>query len=165
MPLKEKPIKTWKRFRKNVRDNGQRLLDSLDGFPESILVCGCQRSGTTMLTRVIRQADSIEKFHYTKDDELDAALILTGRIEPNTSGRFCFQTTYLNENYSEYFDHTSGHKIIWVIRNPFSNIYSMLYHWRRWALNELFVGCGVTRLEPKFLERYKSLGIWAIPNI
>ena len=165
MPLKEKPIKTWKEFRKKVRDHGYRLLDSLDGFPESILVCGCQRSGTTVLTRVIRQAESIEKFQYTKDDELDAALILNGRIEPNTGGRFCFQTTYLNENYSEYFDHISGHKIIWVIRNPFSNVYSMLYHWKRWALNELFVGCGVTYLESKFLQRYKSFGLWAVPTI
>ena len=41
----------------------------------------------------------------------------------------------------------------------------MLYHWRRWALNELFVGCGVTHLEPKFLQRYKSLGLWAVHAI
>jgi hypothetical protein len=52
--------------------------------------------------------------------------------------RYCFQTTYLNECFPEYATLGSQHRLIWVLRNPYSVIYSMLNNWRRFALNELY---------------------------
>ena len=46
-------IKRWPQFEKKVRLRGVELLKRLDDFPDSILVTGCQRSGTTMLTKII----------------------------------------------------------------------------------------------------------------
>ena len=49
----------------------------------------------------------------------------------------------LNERYPEYAGIGPGHKLIWVVRNPYSVVYSMVYNWRRFALNELYESCGV----------------------
>ena len=104
-------------------------------------------------------------YWFGRDDELDAALILSGYVEHNPSGRYCFQTTYLNECYREYFDHIDGHKIIWVVRNPYSVVYSLLYNWKRFARNELFEACGAAYLEGSEKKRYEILGYWGIGNL
>ena len=39
------------------------------------------------------------------------------------AGRFCFQTTYLNNHVFEYFEH-DHYQLIWVLRNPFSVVVS-----------------------------------------
>lgn len=138
-------IVNWRHFSKQVRKKEFPLLLRLNEFPKSILVAGCQRSGTTMLSRVITQSDSMVKFSTGKDDELDAALILSGMSSYNEKGRHCFQTTYLNEKYSEYenaINGPHGHRLLWVIRNPYSVVYSMMYNWDDFALNELFDSCG-----------------------
>jgi hypothetical protein len=132
-----------------VRTPGRRLLERLDDFPDSILVTGCQRSGTTMLARVITRSDGMRNFWFGRDDELDAALILSGYVEHDTTGRHCFQTTYLNERYPEYFGRSREHTVIWVLRNPYSVVHSLLYHWgrfSRFAFNELFGRWGLSRL-------------------
>jgi hypothetical protein len=49
------------------------------------------------------------QYYFGSDNELDAALILSGRVAHEPQGRYCFQTTYLNECYSEYFEHRDGH--------------------------------------------------------
>jgi hypothetical protein len=160
---KQNKIKNWKQFRKKVRNNNGPLLSCLKNFPCSVLVTGCQRSGTTMLSRIITQSKGMTDFWFSKDEELDAALILSGNIKINRTGRYCFQTTYLNECYDEYFNNKEdGHKIIWVLRNPNSVVYSLLYNWKRWALNELFEYCGVHFLNEQDMSRYKKFGRWGV---
>ena len=141
---KNADIYNWKQFRKKVRNKGTKLLSQLDKFPNAILVTGCQRSGTTLITRLIAECNGIKHFWISKDDELDAALVLSGYINIFEPGRFCFQTTYLNENYKEYYDHDIKYKLVWVIRHPYSVIYSMVYNWKRFALNELFWKCAMS---------------------
>lgn len=113
-------------------------MTAIGKYPGCVLVSGCQRSGTTMLTRVIAGACGFGRFAFTHDDELDAALILAGLIDLPSDTRYCFQTTYLNEAFGEYGTLLDSQKIIWVLRNPHSVVYSMVYHWRRFALNELY---------------------------
>ena len=159
------PIKSWKDFIRQVRPKGCVLLRRLDEFPQSILVTGCQRSGTTMLSRIITQSEGMTDYWFGKDDELDAAIILAGYVDHTPKGRYCFQTTYLNECYYEYFEHFNGHKIIWILRNPFSVIYSMLYNWRKMALNDLFKGCGARYLEGFARWKYEHLGLWSVSRL
>jgi len=159
---RSKKIRSWRQFAREVRSKNCNLLKELHKFPDSILVTGCQRSGTTMLSRIISQSEGMVNFWVGKDDELDGAVILSGQVKHNSRGRHCFQTTYLNECYYEYFDHCRHHKIIWVLRNPFSVVYSMRYNWTRFALNELFVACGSKFLSDKEKGLYDLLGGWVV---
>ena len=139
---KKKTIKTWQQFSRDVRNKGCRLFDHLGDYPEPVLVTGCQRSGTTLLSQILRHSEGFVNFQTRKDDELDAALILCGREKFYGDGRYCFQTTYVNECYHEYFKYKGKVKVIWMLRNPFSVVYSMLYNWESFALKELFLACG-----------------------
>jgi hypothetical protein len=158
-------IKTWRAFGRNVRSQGCDLLKRLDDFPESVLVTGCQRSGTTALARVITTSDGMVNYWFGKDDELDAALILSGQVKHEPIGRYCFQTTYLNECYAEYFKHGEDYKIIWVLRNPFSVVYSMMNNWATFALNELFIACGKKYINSEEERRYKIFGPLGISKL
>lgn len=160
----KRTIDSWDRFERIVRSSEVKLLTSLDDFQSPILVAGCQRSGTTALSRLITASDGMVDFAFGKDDELDAALILSGRVSCQPQGRYCFQTTYLNSSYPEYFEHTD-YKLIWVLRNPSSVIYSMLYNWKRAALNRLFRHCGVALLEDGERWWYEHLGTFSIPRL
>lgn len=152
-------IKSWEKFAKQVRGRGCSLLKNLDSFPQSILVTGCQRSGTTILARIITQSEGMVNYWFGKDDELDAALILAGEVPHEPRGRYCFQTTYLNNCYNEYLEHKDkGHKIIFVIRNPYSVVYSMVYNWKRFALNELFFQCGMDVIDDSTRKRINLFG-------
>src|SRR3989304_2398887 len=134
-------ISSWAMFDRKVRASGKKLLGELDRLHGAILVAGCQRSGTTALSRLITGSDGMVDFQFGADDELDAALILSGwGPHPPRQGRYCFQTTYLNNSYPEYFEHRD-YKLIWVLRNPASVVYSMLYNWKTVALNRLFRHC------------------------
>ena len=147
-------ISNWKQFAKRVRKTQRPLLLKLNEFPNSILVSGCQRSGTTMLTRLITKSDDVARFSSLKDDELEGALILSGLKSESQPKRHCFQTTYLNECYEQYFSVNDSFKLIWVIRNPYSTVYSLVHHWKRFALNELFQSCGVQMLTQKEEDVY-----------
>lgn len=157
-------IKTWPQFARRVRGTTPRLLAALPEFENAILITGCQRSGGTMLNRVIMSSDSIVNFKFSKDEELDAALILSGQVKVQGAGRYCFQTTYLNECFREYFDHTNN-KIVWSLRNPYSVVYSMLYNWRSFPLNELFLACGYSHMDHVDRVRFLRFGILGIPKI
>ena len=162
----KKEITSWKQFRKQVRNNNDKLLTYLEKFPNSILVSGCQRSGTTILSRIITQSEGMVNYWVEKDDELDAAVILSGKsIHSLKKGRYCFQTTYLNENYTEYFDHMKTNRLIWVIRNPYSVVYSMLYNWSKFALNELFAYCGASMLSGVAKKIYEMIGLIGVKPI
>lgn len=132
----------WKRFAAGFRGRSEPLLGALPNFANAVLVAGCQRSGTTMLTRIIANARGFRRFELTHDDELDAALVLAGAVHLPGNGRYCFQTTYLNDRYPEYGLVQPGQRLIWVVRNPHSVVYSMVYNWRRYALEELYDSCG-----------------------
>lgn len=163
--LAQRRITIWKKFARQVRSGECNLLARLDEFPNSILVSGCQRSGTTMLSRLITQSEGMVNYWFGRDDELDAALILSGFVPHTPRGRYCFQTTYLNECVHEYYNHVNGHKIIWVLRNPFSVIYSMLHNWENFALNELFEACSVHLLNGKEKRFYEWFGVWGVSRL
>ncbi|MBU0481316.1 MAG: sulfotransferase [Proteobacteria bacterium] len=139
---REQPISTWQKFSREVRSKGCNLLAKLGDYPEPVLVTGCQRSGTTLLARILRQSEGFVDFQTGKDDELDAALILCGHKRFADAGRYCFQTTYVNECYHEYFAHKDHVKMIWILRNPYSVVWSMVNNWENFALNELYHACG-----------------------
>lgn len=159
------PGYTWKKFHYEVRVDGSKLLSELGEFRDPVLVSGCQRSGTTILARVIRESSGMVNHWVGHDDELDGALILSGHAGHASQGRFCFQTTYLNESYKEYVEHKDNYKLIWVLRNPFSVVCSMQYNWGRFSFNELFDACGITQLGDDKRERYLRFGKCAIPRI
>lgn len=140
-------IRNWKQFSRQVRSRPRPLLQKLPDYPNCVLVSGCQRSGTTLVSRMVRTSPDIAEFPTSRDDELDGALLLSGETDCASKGRFCFQTTYLNERYVEYRDHMENFQLIWVIRNPFSVVWSMLHHWKRFALEELFRSCGLAHLK------------------
>ena len=130
--------RSWRRFHRGVRRRGLPLLKNLSSYPRCVLVAGCQRSGTTMLTRLIARAPGFTRLCLTADDELDAALALAGFVDLPNDLRYCLQTTYLNERFIEYRQLRPDQRLIWVVRNPYSVVYSMLHNWGRFALNELY---------------------------
>ena len=135
------PIRSWAAFHAIVKQPEQRLLAKLDDYRDAILVAGCQRSGTTALARLLKRADGMIDHAFGHDDELDGAVLLAGHATRGTDGRHCFQTTYLNDRFREYFEHR-GFRLIWMLREPRSVVYSMLNNWKRSALNRLFDACG-----------------------
>jgi hypothetical protein len=145
--------RSWKRFQRGPRSLGKPLLSGLSRYGNCVLVAGCQRSGTTMLTRVIAGSRGFQRFRLTHDDELDAALILAGFVDVPNNSRHCFQTTYLNERYFEYASMQLNQRLIWVLRNPHSVVHSMLRNWKRFALNELYESCGVSHASSRRLRR------------
>ena len=160
------PVRNWRQFGRRVRPRGCDLLKCLGDFEDAVLVAGCQRSGTTALARAINQADGVVSYRSHRDDELDAALILSG-AEPHRPlpGKYCFQTTYLNQCFREYIEHRGEYRLIWVLRNPQSVVYSMLHNWGRFAFNELFRACGVPLLSKLEAKRYHSWGRWGVSSL
>jgi hypothetical protein len=136
-----RPIRSWAAFHATVKQPGRPLLATLDDYADAILVAGCQRSGTTALARLLKRADGVVDHAFGHDDELDGALLLAGHAARSTEGRHCFQTTYLNDRFREYFAHGTF-RLIWMLREPRSVVYSMLNNWKRGALDRLFDACG-----------------------
>ncbi len=156
---KRLPVRNWSQFDRCFRNCDVKLLANLSRFPNAVLVAGCQRSGTTVVTRILREALEMPCLTYTKDDELDAALILNGSIPFETSARCCFQTTYVNDHVREYQEH-ENYRLIWIIRNPEAVVRSMLFNWRRGALNRLFRACGQHLLDDNGNKRFKRFGTY-----
>jgi hypothetical protein len=164
--LNQHPVITsWQQFRQLTQSHGCHYLQRLDDFPNSVLIAGCQRSGTTMLARIITQSEGMVNYWFGADDELDAALILGGYVEHEPIGRYCFQTTYLDQCYYEYFEHQGDFKIIWVLRNPFSVVYSLMYNWSSLALENTFHNCGAHLLSGTDRWLFKLLGTKYISKV
>jgi hypothetical protein len=157
-----KPVHSWAQFHRVVKRPERRLLSQLHEYEDSLLVAGCQRSGTTALTRLLKHADGIADARFGVDDELDGALLLAGQVERLADGRHCFQTTYLNDRYPEYFDH-DRFRLLWILREPRSVIRSMLHNWKRAALNRLYAACGAAG-SLKSRDRRSFLGQWIGPS-
>lgn len=158
-------IKSWRQFAKKVRSKGCNLLANLEVYPNCVLVAGCQRSGTTAVANIITVSEGMQNYWFGKDSELDAALLLSGQVSNEAAGRYCFQTTYLNECVAEYLKYTNDYKLIWLVRNPYSVVYSMLYNWGAFAFNELFEFCGSKQLSEKDIKKYKRFGQIMIPRL
>lgn len=162
----KKYITTWREFDENIRAEGRPLLRELGKFPDSVLITGCQRSGTTMLTRVLTLSSGMVNYWFSPDDELDAALILSGYVKYYPQGRHCFQTTYVGPSCNEYIEHQNENfRIVFVLRNPHSVVYSMLYNWSAYALNQLFILSGVPVLQGKDRRLYQILGLRGISRL
>lgn len=162
---KQKKITRWQEFARIVRPKGCNLLKALPRFPNAVLVTGCQRSGTTLLARIISQSKGMTDYWEGKDDELDAALILSGYNKHKSNERYCFQTTYLNECFKEYFEKELDFKIVWVLRNPLSVVYSMMHHWGKFAFEELFRSVGYELLENSEKVRYARFGNFGVSKL
>lgn len=158
-------VANWREFTAVVRSKPDKLLKRLPDFPEAVLVAGCQRSGTTMLARILTQSDGMVNYWVGNDDELDAALILSGTMPHEPGGRYCFQTTYLNDRYQEYFDHIDSTHLLWLIRSPEAVVYSMLYNWKKAALAELFQACGAAMIRGADKWRYRLKGVGGISRL
>lgn len=156
-PWQLRRVDSWQQFHDIVKP-GRALLARLDDYGGSILVAGCQRSGTTAVTRLLKRAQGIADARFSSDDELDGALLLAGYVETSSSGKHCFQTTYLNDRFTEYFEH-EHFKLVWVLREPAAVVRSMLRNWKRDALNRLFYACGRFHLEALPPER-STLDCW-----
>lgn len=150
--------RSWARFQKGPRARPEPLLKCLEDYGNCVLVAGCQRSGTTMVTRIIAGSDGFHPLSLTRDDELDAALALAGYVKLPRDSRYCFQTTYLNERYFEYQRILPDQRLIWLLRNPYSVVYSMVYHWRRSALDRLYDSARHDEPELELLK--KTHPIW-----
>jgi hypothetical protein len=135
-----RPVHSWAEFQDVVKPQ-RSLLARLGDYENSVLVAGCQRSGTTAVARLFKRVDGIADYGFGHDDELDGALLLAGYVDRFAKGRHCFETTYLNDRFAEYFDH-DGFRLVWVLREPRAVVDSMLHNWKRDALNRLFTACG-----------------------
>ena len=118
-----------------------------------------------MLSRVLTRSDGLSKYWFSPDDELDAALLLAGHVEHRVSGRYCFQTTYVNACYHEYYNRPATFKMVWMLRTPFSVIHSMLYNWRTTALDTLFLQCGTSILTGFDKWCYRLFGMQSISRL
>jgi hypothetical protein len=162
------PVKNWRQFDAKLRFKKPKLLNTLDQFTSPVLVAGCQRSGTTALTKIIANGAGMSSFDCkdtdVKDVELIGAQILAGALGQQAEGRYCFQTTYLNDSFTEYFEH-KNYKLVWVLRTPASVVYSMLYNWGTGGINRLFKHCGADLLDDNERRRYDKWGSIAIPKL
>lgn len=116
-------INSWFDFYAALRH--EPLLAKLDDYPDALLVAGCDWAATTAVARLFKRLPCFADSSWGHDDELDGALLLAGRRERLTTGRSCFQTTYLRERYREYFEH-DGFKLVWVVREPRAAVSSLL---------------------------------------
>lgn len=157
-------VGSWAAFDRELRYRDDELLSRLSAFNDVLLVAGCQRSGTTAVTRLLREALGTQYPRPTRDDELDAALILAGRVPFEPDGRCCFQTTYVNDRFHEYFQH-DNYRLVWIVRKPDAVVRSMLSNWSRGALNRLFRACGQTLLDDQGKTRYRRWGSLALPRL
>lgn len=156
-------IRKWKHYGNRIkRDPQAEPLKRLNEFSDAVLVSGCQRSGTSMTAGIISDSAGITPFSYGREISLDGALILSGFQPHEAVGRHCFQMTYLNSSYTEFFKYPVTYKMVWLLRNPYSVVYSMLYNWGRYALDELFWECGLP--EMKAASRFGNQ-LLALPGV
>lgn len=106
-----------------------------------------------MLGNVITESDGINNFWFGVDPCMDAGLLLSGYVDHDPVGRYCFQTTHVDERYPEYFQNRGDFRMIWCLRNPKSVVYSLMYNWSDWGLNVTFRRCGLADVQMGRVQR------------
>ncbi|MCB1042345.1 MAG: sulfotransferase [Acidobacteria bacterium] len=155
-------VKEWERFHQIIANNPRALLLALNRFQKPILVSGCQRSGTTALANLLFRSPDIDDYRIRGNGELEGAEILSG-IRPYEQHRRCvFQTTYLDGRFEEYLSMPKDARLVWMLRNPESVIYSLVHNWARKPLDRLFESCGLDQLTPAESTRHRRLGKWSL---
>ena len=140
--MEPEQIKTWLDYMTAIPPGTPADLKELGRYPGAILITGCQRSGTTILCDIIQSHENI----LSKHSELEGALVLRGYRPPLPRGRHCFQTTYVSAAVEEYTPHAGKFKMVFVLRNPLSVVYSMANNWSRATCNYVFHECGMQGL-------------------
>jgi hypothetical protein len=116
-------ISSWADFYADLAD--EPFLAKLDDYPDALLIAGCDWSAATAVTRLFKRLPCFADSSWGHDDELDGALLLAGQRARAPGGRHCFQTTYVRERYTEYFDH-QRFKLVWIVREPRAAVRSLL---------------------------------------
>jgi hypothetical protein len=116
-------ITSWEQF--HLATAQRPLLARLDDYGDALLIAGCDRSAATAVTRLFKRLSCFADSGYGHDDELDGALLLAGLRGREHPGRHCFQTSYVDRRFEEYFDH-SGYRLIWIVREPRAAVCSLL---------------------------------------
>ena len=83
----------------------------------------------------------------------------SGYVWHEPRGRYCFQTTYMYDRLEQYQLFASDSKVVWLLRNPYSVVWSMLHNWKRSALAELFAGCGRQALPSGYASSPSGSGL------
>jgi len=141
---------------------GQPLLARLDEYPDALLIDGCDWSATTAVTRLFKRLPCFADSSWSHDDELDGALLLAGLRTGATDDRHCFQTSYLREDFREYFAH-ERYRLIWIVREPRAAVCSLLGAWekalpRRAASGSIDKSAVTSRLEKACSTYLASIG-------
>jgi hypothetical protein len=116
-------IASWEQF--HLATAQRPLLARLEDFRDALLIAGCDRPAATAVTRLFKRLSCFADSTCGHDDELDGALLLAGLREPEHPGRHCFQTSYVDGRFREYFDY-SGYRLIWIVREPRAAVCSLL---------------------------------------
>ena len=157
------PVTSWQDF--YAATVGQPLLARLDQYPDALLIDGCDWSATTAVTRLFKRLPCFADSSWSHDDELDGALLLAGLCVPSSDERHCFQTSYLRDDYGEYFAH-DNYRLVWIVREPRAAVFSLLGAWdkavpRRAAQGSIersTGGQGSSRLEKACSAYLASIG-------
>jgi hypothetical protein len=102
----------------------QRLLN--DGHSHSIIVTGCQRSGTTLMYQLLGQT-----LRGTLAlSEIQSCEYLLGELKlPRPrSHLLALQATFMVSERESFLSLPEGHLIVFLLRNPLSVCWSLLYH-------------------------------------
>ena len=62
-------IRNWQQFARLVRSRPEPMLARLSDFDNPLLVTGCQRSGTTMLTSILTKQGKLVDYQQTDDGD------------------------------------------------------------------------------------------------
>jgi hypothetical protein len=55
--------------------------------------------------------------------------------------------------------------MVWTLRNPQSVVTSMVYNWKRFALDELFLACGFAEMDHVDRVAFLRWGKWGVPPL
>ena len=157
------PVTSWQDF--YAATVGRPLLGRLDEYPDALLIDGCDWSATTAVTRLFKRLPCFADASWSHDDELDGALLLSGLRPTSNDERHCFQTSYIREDFREYFAHDQ-YRLIWIVREPRAAVCSLLGTWekalpRHAALGSIDRSAGgqaTSRLEKACMTYLASIG-------
>lgn len=94
----------------------------------NLLVFGCQRSGTTWISKCIGEYFP-SAFSFTEEQTFH--FLLNGYILPKIQAQYLvFQTTFINTEVESYYNAPINTKILLLLRNPYSVCHSLIYNFQ-----------------------------------